>query len=218
MSSLIRCFFYLSMPNNKYILILLLVLPFISFSQIKTIQLRETDIPKSISYKGKIVNAVRYTDATADNIVISCQTDEYVVKDTEYEGTNIDLFAYSYTLKNGNWLLNWKVYDFEKDCPFDMNTKFIKDAFSVTDLNNDNIAEIWLMYTTGCRSDISEDVMKVIMYENGKKYAMRGENRVQAGNNEYFGGDYTFDTIFRQGPKQFRDYAAQLWKKHILGK
>ncbi|PZR23296.1 MAG: hypothetical protein DI539_03325 [Flavobacterium psychrophilum] len=205
------------MRNNKYILFLLLLLPFFGFSQIKTTKLKETDIPKNISYKGKIVNAVRYTDANGDTIVITTETGTYTNIEDPESGSDSELYAYSYTLENGVWQLKWKVYDFIKECPVDIQANYVKDTFAVTDLNKDNKAEVWLMYTTVCHGDVSPSNMKIIMYENGKKHAMRGENKVQVGNNEYMGGEYTFDNIFKQSPKEFRDYAAKLWNKHITG-
>ncbi|MHA3786568.1 M949_RS01915 family surface polysaccharide biosynthesis protein [Flavobacterium hauense] len=208
------------MPNNKYILILLLLLPFLCFSQIKTVKLKTNDIPKTISYKGTVVAAIRYNDKVGDNILLATESGTIDdIKTTDTSPTDsASITAYLYTFKEGNWALNWKIYDFVEECPVDIELNFITPAISVTDLNKDGKAEVWVMHKVGCHGDVSPVSMKLIMYENGKKYAMRGENRAHVGYNEYLGGEYTFDTVFRQGPKQFRDYATQLWKKHILGK
>lgn len=188
------------------------------FSQIKTTTLKTEDIPKSISYKGNIIKALRYTDSLGDNLLITTETN--ITDDKPIEGKpntdSAELFAYHYTLKNGSWTLTWKVYDFVKECPVDVIAQYIKDAITITDLNNDKTAEIWLTYLLACHGDVSPCDMKVIMYENGKKYVMRGENRVQAGENFYMGGEYKFDKVFNEGSKQFRDYAVKLWNKYKI--
>lgn len=179
------------------------------FGQVKTTALKAAQIPKAIAYQGNVVTALRYTDALGDNILITTQSELT-------EGA--ELYAYHYTLKGNNWTQTWKVYDFIKECPVDIELEFLKSAITVTDLNKNNKAEVWLMYKVGCHGDVSPVNMKIIMYEDGKKQAVRGENKVQVGANDYLGGEYTFDPLFKEGPKQFRDYATQLWKKHIDGK
>jgi hypothetical protein len=58
--------------------------------------------------------------------------------------------------------------------------------------------------------------MKIIMYEDGKKYAVRGEAKVVLSAKETYGGRYTIDNAFLAGPKVFKDYAAQLWQKNLV--
>ena len=72
------------------------------------------------------------------------------------------------------------------------------------------------MYKTVCHGDVSPSDMKIIMYENDKKYAVRGTNKVQISPKEYTGGQYAFDEAFKKAPEAFRQYAAQLWKKNLL--
>lgn len=207
--------FFLFLSMKKFLLLFLVYGS--CFSQIKTTVVKTTDIPKSIIYKGTVITALRYTDNLGDNLFVATETG--ITDDAKIEGEpntdSAELFAYHYIMKNGTWQLNWKVYDFVKQCPVDVVTKYVKNAFAVTDLNNDKTAEVWLMYKLACHSDLSPCDMKILMYENGKKYAVRGENRIYAGGKTYFGGEYTLDTVFKQGPKQFRDYAVKLWNKHM---
>lgn len=72
------------------------------------------------------------------------------------------------------------------------------------------------MYKTVCHGDVSPSNMKIIMYENNKKYAVRGTSRVKVSVNQYEGGEYTFDESFKQGSEIFRNYALQLWKKNLI--
>ena len=117
-----------------------------------------------------------------------------------------------------NQFTSGNIYNFIKDCPVDIKANFIKNTFAVTDLNKDGNAEIWVMYKTVCHGDVSPSDMKIIMYENDKKYAVRGTNKVKYTAKDYIGGEYTFDEAFKKAPKVFRDYATKLWKKNILEK
>lgn len=171
-----------------------------------------------VEYEGDIKNGIQWKDGGVDNIVIisetgSFQSDKF---NHEYEGLDAELFAYHFSRVNDEYQLIWKVYDFISDCPVDIEATFIKNTLQVTDLNKNGIAEIWLMYKTACRGDVSPSDMKVIMYEGLKKYAMRGQNIVQLSEEEMYGGEYTFDNAFNSGPKDFRVFAKSLWDKNIL--
>jgi hypothetical protein len=55
---------------------LFLILTQTCLAQFKVTKLDKNSIPKSIQYKGNIVEAVRWTDNTGDNIVILTATDK----------------------------------------------------------------------------------------------------------------------------------------------
>jgi len=103
----------------------------------------------------------------------------------------------------------WKVYDYVEDCDVDMDLYFVDKTFAVTDLNKDGKAEVWIMYKNSCRGDVSPAPMKIIMYQDNKKFAVRGTTKVP-GN----GGEFTFDDAFKKAPAEFRQYAEKLWKQH----
>lgn len=109
----------------------------------------------------------------------------------------------------------WKLYDFVKDCPVDIDAEFYNQFPKVTDLNKNDVPEVWIMYKTGCHGDVSPVTLKLIMYEGNKKYAMRGENKVQVGTDNYLGGEYKFDKSFNSAPDVFKNFAIKLWKENI---
>ena len=134
------------------------------------------------------------------------------------DGGGAKLFAHCYSLDNNQQV--WKVYDYIKDCPVDIVTEFMKNSLAVTDLDKNGIAEVWATYKMGCQGGVDPLNMKIIMYEGQKKFAIRGESRVQYGTNDnnkpmYAGGIYTFDKVFKEGPEVFREYADKLWKKNV---
>lgn len=62
----------------------------------------------------------------------------------------------------------------KKYCPVDVTCNFIPGSTAVTDLDKDGIAETKVQYSVACRGDVSPATMKMIMYENGVKYTLRG--------------------------------------------
>jgi hypothetical protein len=108
----------------------------------------------------------------------------------------------------------WRVTDYVKECPVDMFLCFVDKTFAVTDLNKDGNAEIWIMYKVSCQGDVSPVPMKIIMYEDNKKFAVRGTTRVEPSPNKFMGGEFTFDETFKGAPWEFRQYAEKLWQQH----
>lgn len=192
--------------------------------QITYTEINVTELPNDIKYEGKIKNAVRWTDKSGDNIVITTETGIYETEKSEhdYNGEDAELFAYHFIISNNKAKQTWKVYDFIHDCPVDIVASFIDNTFQITDLDHNGVAEIWLMYITVCHNDVSPCDMKIIMYEGQQKFAMRGKNKVMfgiddEGNEHYIGGEYKYDKAFEDGPKVFLEFAKQLWNENITG-
>jgi len=190
-----------------------------SFAQIKVNKIDSTKLPKTIKFAGKITNSAKWTDSLGTHYVLLTETGEYFSKDQENnEFTNAELFVYHYVIKNDSLKLIWKIYDHNKNCEFDIFTKFIDKAFKVTDLDKNGISEIWVMYENQCTSDVSPAPTKIIMYEGNKKYAIRGENKVKVSEKSFFGGQYNLDENFKKGNPLFRQFGISLWEKNILKK
>ena len=192
---------------------------FFGQSQFKLVQVDTASLPKSIHFAGKIVKAMQWTDKLGDNIVITTETDEVKSGPTADEDSrDASLDAYHFITSEDTVKQLWHVHDFIKECPFDIEAKFNKSTPQITDLDKDNIAEIWLLYKTACRSDVSCANMKIIMYEGQQKCAMREINKVQISETEFNGGEYTFDKAFNEGSNEFRDFAVKIWNENILEK
>ncbi len=184
---------------------------------IKTTILDTTRIPQGIKFEGKVKNAIQWIDLAGDNILITTEADPAIGKTVDDENYwNASLYAYHYISKGGTIKQTWRVYDFIKECPLDIEAQFIDKTLQITDLNNDGTAEVWLMYKTVCHGDVSPCDMKVIMYQGQQKFAMRGQNKVQLSENEFYGGDYKFDAAFSAGPAAFREFAKKLWAANIM--
>jgi len=172
-------------------------------------------LPQETRNKGKIIDAVRWTDDDGEHTLVTTETGE--IGGAEHT-KSAGLFAFHYLSRQNKNELTWKMNDAIKDCPVDVEVGFVRNTFAVTDIDKNGKAEIWLMYTTACRGDVSPANMKIIMYESGKKYAARGTNKVKISDTESEGGEYVFDDAFKNAPSAFRHYADKLWQKNILQK
>ncbi len=190
-------------PPTRHMKIILLFLSLIwvphSFAQIRVTSLDNHTVPQNIRYAGKLVRAVRWADQTGDQIVILSDTSPYPTKDTVEEGNDEEIFASHFQISGDHSILTWRVCDFEKACDLDMDFYFVNDAFAVTDLNQEGKAEVWIMYRNSCHGDVSPVPMKIIMYEDGHKYAVRGTTRVRVSATDFMGGGPINSTMLSEG-------------------
>ena len=172
-------------------------------------QLEKRNLPADIIYKGTIKNVVKWNDIEGDHILITTETG--IVNGANEDERNAELYAMQYNINKNTSIQSWKVTDYVKNCPVDLEASFVKNSLEITDLNQDGIAEVWLVYTTVCHGDVSPSDLK----EDTKKYGMRGQTRIKLSANEYLGGEYKFDNAFKDGPASFRNFATSIWKKHM---
>jgi hypothetical protein len=111
----------------------------------------------------------------------------------------------------------WSAKDFVVDCPFDLTFKLFKESIRVSDVNANGKTEVVFAYVTGCRSDVSPDTMKVLLYEGKEKFALRGQNKIQVGVDEkdkptFAGGEFKADQGF---PPKFLPIAQTVWNEFV---
>lgn len=166
---------------------------------------------QNLSYEGDLVRGEAFDDANGKNIVLFTRKE----KETHYsEGPgnrSIYLYAYHFADKGDGFKNLTDIKDWEKDCGLVNHAEFRFNTLKVTDIDNDGFAEITFMYRLGCNSDPTPIPIKLMMLENGKKYAIRGTTRVEMGT-EHFGGEINVDPSFNNAPKEFLDFAKKIWK------
>ncbi len=180
-----------------------------------TSKLTKNEISKQLKYQGTFLDGLRWKDDAGDHFVLRTITAE---KENSSGNKDAALYAYHFTYSNDSTKQVWRISDFVKDCELDLTAEFIQQAFTVTDLDKDGQAEIWLMYKISCRGDVSPDDLKLIMYEASAKYAMRGTTKVQVNETDKIGGGYSFDNAFKTAAHAFRTYAEKLWKQYVVSK
>jgi hypothetical protein len=182
----------------------------------------KNNLPAEIKYNGNIITGKRWKDNNGENIIIICTTKEKETKD-KYGETVLtkEIYAYNYANTGKGFAQLWKMYDFVSECPFDISLEYKEKSLSLTDIDKDEVAEITFMYTNDCRSDVSPCSLKLLMYENKTKFALRGVTRIDLkGEEEGFaeiheGGTYDIDKSFKNAPAGFLDFAKSHWQKYM---
>jgi len=166
----------------------------------------------SLEYEGDIILGKSWNDASGENVFIMCEKGSYNNKEqTQSKYLN----AYHYANSGNGWKLLRKIHDFEEKCDAAMNAEFSTKSLNITDLDNDNYAEITFVYRLGCNGDPSPVPLKLMMLEKGEKYAIRGTTLVDGkiyGRTDNLGGEKKVDASFNNAPKGFLDFANELWE------
>lgn len=110
----------------------------------------------------------------------------------------------------------WRAKDFVEACEFDLSLEVVEGSIRLTDLDEDGEPEVSFLYRLGCRSDVSPLTAKLLLYEGGTKYALRGQSKEQVGEAEFAGGDFTADKAFGQAPKAFLEFATGQWRQLVV--
>ncbi|GAB3316583.1 hypothetical protein GCM10027299_07030 [Larkinella ripae] len=200
----------------KYVLILVLfgVSPLIR-AQLPAKPLGKTQWPAGVPVTGELVKALGWSDASGRHYVVASTTgiEEKPAADGEvYRSARLSVKQYRQS--GATMTVEWEIRDGLADCPLDATARFVPEAIQVTDLDKNEVPEVWVMYRTACRGDVSPATLKLILYEGKTKYAMRGTTRVPAGENRFVGGKYRFDAAFEQRPAVFKTFAKSLWAKY----
>lgn len=171
----------------------------------------EKNLPAGIRFQGNFIDGRQWSDTQGKHIVIRTETAIREHGSTRSAGLN----AWHYLVKKDSSNILWKIKDFVNECEVDVTASFIKNVFAITDLDKNEVAEVWLLYITSCKGDVSPDNLKLIMYEGNKKYAMRGRTKMKINDTDVEGGEYTFDGAFKSGITAFRTYAKKLWLEYV---
>lgn len=159
-----------------------------------------------LKHNGKIGNKKFWQDANGENIALFTQKEN-------------ELFVYHYAINGDNVKLLRKVYDFEKDCEFDLFLEFIGNSIKVTDLDNNNVGELTFAYKKACISDVSPKGLKLLMLENGNKFIIRGTTTIVEPGGR-IDGTKNVDASFKNAPNSFLSHANTIWesiKQETLG-
>ncbi len=170
---------------------------------------------KDLDYEGEIVLGKSWNDANGENVML------FTEKNIEHSDSRSRyLYAYHYAGSGSNMKLLRKIQDFEEKCDISLEATFQLNTISITDLNNNALAEITFMYCLGCIGDASPVPLKLIMLENGDKYAIRGTTLVDLdkiyGGGGKLGGEKKVDASFNNAPKEFLDFANEQWEAEKL--
>lgn len=189
--------------------------------KIQIIAFNSKTLPQEIRFIGEVVIGARWLDKGGENLLLLCETGSFKRRVPPKSRKNpygewgmaAEVHGYHYVKVKGQYRLLWRLYDLVDICPYDLNAKFLPNSLTITDLDNNGIAESTFLYKLGCRSDVSPVQLKLIIHEGKAKYALRGETMVPTMYPEKkLGGQKTIDPAFHRAPKAFLDHALQQWK------
>lgn len=152
-----------------------------------------------LNYEGRIIIQKAWEDSNGENNVLFTKSRE-------------ELFVYHYSISGDNVKLLRRVYDFEKDCEFDLFINFIENSIDVTDLDKDNLGEITFAYQKACISDVSPKELRLLMLENGNKYIIRGTTSIDKPGIKV-DASKKVDASFDKAPASFLLHAEEIWDK-----
>ncbi len=145
--------------------------------KIKVKKITLLEIPSTIKVGKDFITARKWKDIDGDNILVIYRSiikksAKSIESQDEYD---VDFFVSKYTKKNNKYKKVWSIYDYIKNCSFDMYIGLANEnSIYITDLDKDGQTEVSVAYYLTCRSDISPSNYKFIMRESDKKYALRG--------------------------------------------
>ncbi|WP_291871302.1 M949_RS01915 family surface polysaccharide biosynthesis protein [Maribacter sp.] len=192
-----------------------------SSQSIKIDTLSYDDIPKSIDFRGTVVEALKWSDVNGENILILTVTGNFNWKDYDNDSTDYmiqdksELYAYLFQKNNLNksYKRQWRVYDYTECFGVDWFTGFTPKATTITDLDNDGITEITMSYVSICRGGMDPGAMKIIMYEGRTKYALRGSTMLMCESNNAYGGEFTASENLNDSG-YFKNFLIKHWNRN----
>ena len=171
------------------------------------------DIPRDCEFEGKVVDAYEWKDLNGTNYFIRTigEMEEGVPQYSDEPAYTQWIYAYHFIeVQSGKISLSREIKDFVENCEFDLMIGHELNAITLTDLDDDQIGEITFIYRLTCTSDVSPSEQKLMLLENGDKYALRGFTEVMGE-----GGEYEMDPAFDKAPKSFLEHAKKLWSENI---
>lgn len=175
--------------------------------------LQEAEYPE-LDYRGDCVEAIRWTDRSGEHYLLLNETGEEPTDEQGYR--NAFLWGYHFLNTDSGTKRVWTFMDFVQDCPIDIEARFLRNALRITDLDNDGIAEVWLLYQLACKGDVSPSEFHIVLYHTEQSYVkMSGETKLVFPNGVEEGGGYTFDKGFAKLPRAFREYGQWLWERYV---
>lgn len=165
-------------------------------------------LPERVKASGTVIRTIAWSDANGDNLaVFSSTTTTKTNKDIS--ATTKSLFVDVFSGKNGKLKKVRNVREVVSSCTADITNDFFETSVSVTDLDQNGVAELTFGYRSACRNDVSPAAMKVLVLEGSKQYTLSGYTALPSDKP----GDHDFAPAFKGAPDKFLEHAGKVWKK-----
>jgi len=184
----------------------------------KAVSVGAGELPVGVDYEGNLVAARRWEDGQGTNYVLLTRTEDLGTPSPHQSGLEVYsawLYGYHYRQRDSGFELLRRIKDFVMECDLDLMLEHIPDSLAITDLDGDGLSEVTFLYELACRGDVSPPTLKLMMLEDGEKYAIRGTSIVDVGNGERYGGAKGFGEEFVSAPAALRDFASRHWDRFV---
>jgi hypothetical protein len=174
---------------------------------------------QKVPLPGKHIKSILVTDKDGLHLLVMTQLSGPSHTDRASErDERTDLHAIYYARTGDTWVKEWQIRDYS-DCPdLDHSADFLPDAVTVTDLNNNGVAEVTVPYTLFCGGGVDSNDLKIIMREGSQKFAMRGRTITNYPESPY-GGEAAYDkSLSLPVNAAFRKHIAAVRKKVVIQK
>lgn len=168
--------------------------------------------PDDAEVQGTFQLAFGWTDRYGRSAIVIGKTES-----TSGDATTSMLVA-DYLLWEGSaWTLQRRFKERLEACQFDTELTAFAGPWSVTDLDRDGLGEATFAWRSGCRSDVSPVVHKVLVVRANPaggepdKFVLRGQTRVDTGGGIVVGGEYEADPAFAKAPPAALEHAKKVW-------
>lgn len=153
----------------------------VQYMHLEVIDIKSSDIPNQIIYSGNLISSKKWEDNQGEKILIISVTEPKEDKpyinneDDAYSELHVEQYILGNQIKQ-----QWKIYDFVRHCPVDIVLRLASEnSIYITDLDKNGVTETTIVYYQACKGDVSPSNMKLIMYDNKNKYALRGSSMVE---------------------------------------
>ena len=160
-----------------------------------------------------VYRSYRYKDTLGEHYIVLTEH-SYVNQDDE---TNYDkIRAYSFLVTKGTWTLEWQMKDFMNTKVEEYSIWFWSRYIRLDDLDGDGVVDPILVYGTSGMNFFEDGRMKILIYKNNKKVAIRHQNSISD-----FRRHTQVDVDFYKLSSSIQDYVKTLIQKmsdnnHIL--
>jgi hypothetical protein len=171
-------------------------------------------LPADMRLQGKPVEVVGWSDLAGESVVVLAKGDERRVD--ELGGRRSRLFAGQFTRRgpDSRWTRVWSLMDEVDSCQVDIVCSFVRGSLELTDLDGNGFAEVSFVYRLACVGDVSPWGQKLMLFDGGKKYAVRGQT-VQAdeGGRAMNSSRMTIDKAFDVASPAILQFAVKKWQR-----
>jgi hypothetical protein len=181
-------------------------------------EFKKEDMPLSIkNFKGLIEKGLRWNDINGDNIFIFTEEPSINIDELDGEeafGQAQFWHGYHYCNYNsGEYKLVREFKDGIGFCSEDLVFEVLTDGFFVADNNSNKIGEVIIIYKIACVGGVDPIDLKFLVFENGKKYSIKGSTIVNPGDGP-MGGEVQTNESFKKEDEVLYKNSLQLFKQY----